>query len=271
MRLSSFLVIFYKFWHGRLHLPGAGFLLNAVARFFPSLQTYPLAVDGFGIIPVDFSDVSGFAWLNFSLSEKGQEAGLIRFLKNRSGRLNCIWDVGANAGYFAAEILQEFPHLPSLYLFEPNPRMRKTLLAIAHSFSQVRVETLALSDNAGEARFSFAPGSSTLTTSSRQLSDSFFAAETYTGDNFFARNPASRPDGIIIDVEGSEPEVIRGLQNILTSLRPWIVFEQLFFNPACLDCLMPPGYQRFTIHDSSGELSIAGDSRQGRNGVFLPI
>lgn len=245
--------------------------MKYLAGIFPSLRAYPLAVNGFGIIPVDFSDVSGYAWLNFSLSEKGQESGLTRFLKNRSGRLNCIWDVGANAGYFAAEILQEFPHLPSLYLFEPNPRMRKTLLAIAHSFSQVRVETLALSDRTGQAQFSFTKGSSTLTSSARKLSDAFFTAESCTGDDFLFRNPASRPDGIIIDVEGSEPDVIRGLHSTLKLHRPWVVFEQLFFNPACLDLLMPPGYQRFTIHDSSGELSVAGDSRQGHNGVYLPI
>jgi FkbM family methyltransferase len=107
--------------------------------------------------------------------------------------------------------------------------------------------------------------------SARKLSDAFFTAESCTGDDFLFRNPASRPDGIIIDVEGSEPDVIRGLYSTLKLHRPWVVFEQLFFNPACLDLLMPPGYQRFTIHDSSGELSVAGDSRQGHNGVYLPI
>lgn len=271
MRLTSFWVVFYKLWHGRLHLPGAGLLLSFVARIFPSLQSYPLSVDGFGIIPVDFSDVSGYAWLNFSLKENGQEAGLIRFLQKRTGQPNCIWDVGANAGYFAAEILQTFPHLPSLYLFEPNPRMTNTLLALAHSCPRVRVETLALSDRTGQVQFSFAKGSSTLTSSMRKLSDAFFTAESCSGDDFLSRNPSSRPDGIIIDVEGSEPNIIRGLHRVLKLHRPWVVFEQLFFDPACLDSLMPPGYQRFTIDDSTGELSIAGDFRQGHNGVYLPI
>jgi len=271
MRLTSFWVVFYKLWHGRLHLPGAGLLLRLVARIFPSLQSYPLAVDGFGTIPVDFSDVSGYAWLNFSLKESGQESSLIRFLQNRAGRPNCIWDVGANAGYFAAEILQTLPHLPSLYLFEPNPRMTNTLLALAHSCPRVRVETLALSDRAGQAQFSFARGSSTLTSSARILSNAFFTAESCSGDDFLSRNPASRPDGIIIDVEGSEPNIIRGLHRVLKLHRPWVVFEQLFFDPACLDPLMPPGYLRFTFNDSTGELSIAGDSRQGHNGVYLPI
>jgi len=58
--LSDILVKFYRWWHGRLKLIGAGFLLTRMVRFVVGLHKFPLTVPEVGIIKVDFRDIAAF-------------------------------------------------------------------------------------------------------------------------------------------------------------------------------------------------------------------
>ena len=97
------LVEFYKFWHGVLQFKGAGAILRRASVIFPTRRNYPLEVPGTGVIPVDFSDVSGFFWINHLLGENCHEQGVIILLQRVAGELPepiCLWDVGAQCRVF---------------------------------------------------------------------------------------------------------------------------------------------------------------------------
>ena len=266
-------VEFYKFWHTRLGFKGAGFLLRTMAKVVPPLRRYPLHVPGIGTIPVNFSDVSGFFWINQLMGEEGHEDGITQFLKRASVGIEkpvCIWDVGANAGFFAATILNSVPHVSRLRLFEPNPLVFDVLDALAKQNHVVRFSNIALSDQEGKISFSYPLGQTPLTR--RGGVDKYgvvFQAEVTTGDLFSKETPEEVPDIIIIDVEGFEKEVIKGMRELISKSLPIVIVEHIFHHPETLDDLFPEGYQRFTINDSGGALIEGFDLGAGHNSVYL--
>lgn len=265
----NILVSFYQCWHGKLHLKGAGYLIRKAAIYCSRLRDYPLLVPKIGYVNVDLSDVSGMAWLNYSLGEEGQEEGLLSLLETIVPSPKCIWEVGANGGYFAAQILVSFPELERLYLFEPNPAMIQMLDAVAKSRAGISVSNFAFSNTDGEAKLSFQHGNSSMASLLDSPNSSQVNVVTKTGDTFLAMNPEAVPDVIIIDVEGAEKSVLQGMKRLLDTHQPLVIFEQIFFDPGILDPIMPDSYKRFTIDDKSGALIQGFHVRAGYNGVFI--
>ena len=66
-----------------------------------------------------------------------------------------------------------------------------------------------------------------------------------------------KPDLIKIDVEGSEPEVLKGMPNTLAH-RPRIIFEALSEskNQACRKILLDSGYSRIDRLDSTNHIAV---------------
>jgi len=267
---ANVFVTFYCWWHGRLHLRGAGILLERASRYISELRDYPLFVEGIGFVHVDFSDVSGMAWINYSLGESGHEDGLLICLKKLISSPKCIWEVGANGGYFAAQILKAFPDFEHLYLFEPNPSMHRMLECVTKARSGIFLCPFALGDFNGKSMISFEPGNSSLASFRGAASGLHVEVEVRTGDAFLSKSPDAISEVIIIDVEGAENSVLIGMHDLLKTRRPIVVFEQIFFDPSTLDALMPEGYTRFTIDDKSGELIAGFHLNLGHNGIFIP-
>jgi len=250
-------------------LRGAGYLLRLASKFLPSLRHYPLKVQGIGIVPVDLSDDSGMAWLNYSLGDRLQEEGVLTFIAQCSPLPRCIWDVGANGGYFGAQVAEMLPMLDFLYLFEPNPALHEMLDVVARSRKGIFYHPFALTDKNGKATISLTLGNSP-TASLIPISEGRkIDVDVKTGDAFLAEYPEAIPDLLIIDVEGAERNVLMGIQNMLKQHRPIVIFEQIFFDPSILDVCMPNGYTRFTIDDNTGKLIPGYNLKAGHNGVFL--
>ena len=268
---SNLLVSFYRIWHGKFHLKGAGYLLRRASGILPALRHYPLFVPIIGYVPIDISDDSGMAWLNQSLGEDGQEEGLLKCAKKYVPSPKCIWDVGANGGNFGTQILQAYPNMERLYLFEPNPAMHEMLETVEKSRPGIALCLFALSDTNGKATLSFDSGTSSMASLLGSSKGSQIDVDVKTGDGFLSQNPDAIPDLIIIDVEGAEKNVLSGMQDLLNRHKPVVIFEQIFFDPAILDTVMPGGYTRFTIDDRTGKLIQGFNLKAGHNGIFLPL
>jgi FkbM family methyltransferase len=272
--IALLLVEFYKFWHGSLGLKGAGFLLRKSSLIISPLRNYPLKVPYIGKISIDFSDCSGFAWLNQVLGEGGQEDGIISFLKESIKNINkpvCIWDVGANGGYFASAILASVQNVERLNLFEPNPLHHHILQSIAAQNDVVQFHGVGLSEKVGVITMSHPLGDSSLATSDGKKYSAKFEGAMTTGDNVVSYNPSISPDIIIIDVEGFECEVLAGMKDILSRLHPVVIVEHIFVHPEKLDRFFSAEYKRFTIDDSTGTLVDSYNLLVGHNSVYLPL
>src|SRR5262245_14344611 len=62
--LSRIIVAFYLFWHGKLGLPGAGWLIRKLQRVVPGLESYSFALRDLGTVTLDFRDETSFEILD---------------------------------------------------------------------------------------------------------------------------------------------------------------------------------------------------------------
>src|SRR5438067_499636 len=149
--LSDLLVNLYRFWHGKLHLKGSGLLLRVCAQTFRGFDHYKLKVPNLGTITVNLKDASGIWWLNYSLGEIGPEEGMVSAIRKLSPAHSVIWDIGANAGFFAAALVQSLKDYAEIRLFEPNPSFNSTLREFGSLAKNVFSHNVSLSDQPGTA------------------------------------------------------------------------------------------------------------------------
>lgn len=268
---STLLVGCYRFWHGRLHLKGAGVLLRFFARFFPELRRYTLKIPRLGELTVDLKDPSGMAWLNRSLGEAGEEEGLVIAIKRLSPKNPVVWDVGANGGVFAATLAEHLKDFAEIRLFEPNPALIPSLRQLAQSIPRMHVHHLAFSDSARILTLHIPLDCST-TASIRELENSRpVEVECTTGDLFLADKSVTPPDVVVIDTEGNDCNVIRGLRELIELRRPVIFFEHIFVTEESIVSIVPESYTQYTVDDGSGELIEGFHPIRGHNSVLVPI
>ncbi|MDR2462560.1 MAG: FkbM family methyltransferase [Verrucomicrobiales bacterium] len=266
--ISRLLVALYRFWHGTLGLPGMGWLLRRAARRLEPLQNFPLPIDSIGTVPVNFTDVSAFAWLNHTLGDPEPETGLLKFILSNFNNDGVFWDVGANIGTVGGLVLRHFPRA-RYFLFEPNPDLAKQLRALFAGHPNVSVAETALSRQSGTALFSIPDGNSTLAGIASAADGQARPVILTAGDDFLSSPSALAPTLIKIDVEGHEPETLAGCVGLIGKYRPTIIFEHLFLSAETVRNLIPRGYRLFYLHDQSGELSPALDPANSHNAVLL--
>jgi FkbM family methyltransferase len=141
-----------------------------------------------------------------------------------------LWVVGANFGLHAVTAKYLHPHC-RVIAFEPLPAM-SSRLAEHCTLNGVNVElhAYALSDRTGALPFYAAasgnPGMSTLHPVARCSYDQRFTVATYAAAEVIDRGLAPPPTAMIVDVEGAETEVLRGLGRHLTDpTLTHVVFE----------------------------------------------
>jgi FkbM family methyltransferase len=135
-----------------------------------------------------------------------------------------VFDIGANVGNHSVGLRDI---AGTIYAFEPNPLMHQRLVwTIARSgVDNIVPVQLALSDRSGHGW---------LETDNRGIERGTLArkdkgglpVEVATGDAFAARRRLTRLDLVKIDVEGHEPQVLRGLAATIERFRPIVVFER---------------------------------------------
>lgn len=127
---------------------------------------------------------------------------------------DCVWDVGANVGYYTTRFAALCGAGGRVYAFEPSPTNSARLRQAVDGLANVSAIETALSDNDGTIFFE--QGGDLLGATSRvvpSLGTSKTAASVpvMTGDSLVASGRAQPPNLMKIDVEGHELEVLRGL------------------------------------------------------------
>lgn len=133
---------------------------------------------------------------------------------------DCVWDVGANVGYYTKMFSERVGSKGLVFSFEPSPvnfdRLGETC-TVLDNVTLVR-SGLGLNDE----ELSFEQGSDELGATSRIVeSGGGQVVEIRSGRSLIRDGVASPPNIIKIDVEGFEYEVLKGLGDHLstTSLR----------------------------------------------------
>lgn len=135
-------------------------------------------------------------------------------------------DVGANVGAMAFRAARRVGPGGKVIAFEPDPLNASLFLqgVAANGFTQVRLHPVALSD--APAVFALQGGSNAYLV---EAGATDVMAQAMRGDDLLRGE--TRIDLIKLDIEGHEPQALRGLRETLTWRRPWVLVE---FNPRCL-------------------------------------
>jgi FkbM family methyltransferase len=193
----------------------------------------------------------------------------------RSQAQPVVYDVGANVGYFATQLSQMLAaQSPQVYAFEAAPpTYAKLALSVAklNLSSSVHPIAAAVGEDESPVRIRFSNRNSLYGQVIRErdvarAGDQIAFAESVTLDSFHAA--VARPPALLkIDVEGSEPAVLRGARHLLSrDDRPAVVFE---FNPTtleesgekpeCFNALLA-GYALKYVDDLSGQKRPMGSA-----------
>jgi FkbM family methyltransferase len=270
--ISSLLVRFYRFWHGKLRQKGAGAVMRVGRSFLPGLRDYRLRLPEGHEIAVDLRDVSGVAWLNHTLGDRFDEEGLLKALSGKLGANAVVWDVGANGGLFSYHVARQAKDVRVIF-FEPNPSMFALAEAATSCFSHVEGLPYALSDKSGSVLFTVPQGGSTMGTleaDRTNCSGSTSYIECRTGDELVRLGKVPPPDVIKIDTEGHEIAVLKGLREVIERHRPILFFEHISITDSEMLDLVPKDYSLRTVGDDSGALIEGIDRAKGHNSVLLP-
>jgi FkbM family methyltransferase len=168
-----------------------------------------------------------------------------------------VADVGAHIGFMTMYLAQRVGSSGTVLSFEPSPA---PLAQLRHniqinSLANVKPMAIALSDNAGQARFVVLPHS---TTSRLAGADRIENADAQSievqmmrlDELIFGAGGPARLDVLKIDVEGNEGAVLRGASRVMAELRPTMLIE-VHTAAALGDCLRQLGaanYQVSALH-----------------------
>ena len=264
-------VTYYRFVHGRLGLPGAGWLLRRLARLLPSLRNAPRAIAGVGTARLDLRDFAAYSLLNFSLGEPDNHQRLLELMERALPPGGVFWDVGANVGLVSAWFARSPKKPAAIHAFEPVPGPRRTLESLFAGHPIVRVHPLGLGATDETLTIQYCPGSSSLNSLRRTLPGGQpVEIQIRRGDALRAELRLPAPHVIKVDVEGFEPEVFAGLSQTIAAAHPVIFYEHIMLSDDQVRALIPPGYTlRFQLEDGTLVADYA-QRMQGHNAVLWP-
>jgi FkbM family methyltransferase len=165
--------------------------------------------------------------------DAGREAWLVALLCGLADRhQGTVLDVGSNQGAVAAALGRHIGPHRKLFAFEPLPETaaRAAATLALNGLSNASLLSIAVGASDNPIAFHFRVGHSDLASAARDLREE---EGTYGEvlvpcqrlDSLLADLLLDRVGLIKIDVEGFEPQVVRGAQELIRRDRPAIVFE----------------------------------------------
>lgn len=149
------------------------------------------------------------------IGEKRVKAAILRLA--RPG--DCVWDVGANVGFYTRQLLRRVGETGHVVAFDPVPANAERLRAMAPGQPLTVLEAaLAASDGHMPLVVSGASGD----TSHIGESPDAVVVPVSRGDSLVAKG-VTRPDLLKIDVEGFEGEVLDGSPGVLRGARSVVI------------------------------------------------
>lgn len=152
----------------------------------------------------------------------GFEERELDWLLPRLRKDDVAWDVGANVGIYSVLMSKRVSRVVA---FEP---VAATLQALQRNLSlndatNVTVVDAALSDVLGEASMATMPGGAGGNHLLRGGEHGDVSVRVTTGDEFYRTHGA--PDVIKVDIEGFEPDFVRGAIGLIREHRPMLTLE----------------------------------------------
>ena len=135
---------------------------------------------------------------------------------------DCVWDVGANIGYYTLELARRVGSAGSVVAFEPSPNNLERLRAAVAGNNQITVMPCALGAKAGKAHLRQGAdpigATSQLVESEEQSAGAGVVSVTVQrGDDLVDQQLVPAPCVVKIDTEGFEVEVLEGMSGCLAS------------------------------------------------------
>jgi FkbM family methyltransferase len=269
--ISDLLLAFYRVVHGRLHLPGAGWLLRRFAPMLPGLQAYPFLVPEVGVALLDFREAEAFGMVNLLLGDMSNDANWYRCLEAALQPGDVFWDVGANIGTVSGHFAHPRFKLSSLHAFEPNPVPLKTLQSLFSANSRCIVHPFGLGDKDQEIALNLSSVGSSLGSMARDLHEGKqIKVQVRCGDTMRCELRLPAPNVMKIDVEGFEPSVFAGLAETIAEHRPIIFFEHIYLSDEQVKALIPKNYLIFFIQDDGSIETNFSVRRAGHDAIIVP-
>ena len=140
-----------------------------------------------------------------------------------------VVDVGANIGYFTLQFAKAVGNYGQVWAFEPVPEYRQRIvehLKLNALGKNVTVFPYGLSDQENEQEISVGEASATLHwTSSVVPPQAKILIQLKTLDRIVSEQELDHLDLIKIDIDGHEPDFLRGAAEVIRKFRPVIVME----------------------------------------------
>jgi FkbM family methyltransferase len=205
----------------------------------PINGVFDLQLNDKDVLKIDGNPTSYQTTLLFWNGIKGYEFHTVRRFQQLAAHANIILDIGANIGYYSLIASLSNP-MSQIIAFEPMPPayyyLKKNITL--NNCKNIKVEEIALSDQAGEADFQMIKNSKFKDFPHHVVGASGFAnfnhlpietikVSTDTLDNYTEKNNLSKIDLIKIDVEAHEHLVFNGGINSIKKYRPFIQTEIL--------------------------------------------
>jgi FkbM family methyltransferase len=165
--------------------------------------------------------------------DRTYEVWLVTLLKDLADKFpGSVLDVGSNQGAVGAALGRHIGPSRKLFAFEPTPETaaRAAATLALNALPNAMLLPIAVGDSDEKITFHFREGQSDLASAARDLHEETGAyrklsVEARRLDSLMESHFADRVGVIKIDVEGFEPQVVRGAQALIRRDRPAIMFE----------------------------------------------
>ena len=177
----------------------------------------------------------GYENKNYDIRTNGEMATLVKLAG--TGSVKTVFDVGANRGDWCDLAIKLFPGA-EIHAFEIVPETFSHLQRRFGSVTNVVLNDVGLSDIKGPIKVYFLPEHHALATCVPGFAEKFHGyypkiqkVWTTTGDRYCASKGIEVIDFLKIDVEGFEPQVLRGFKGMLSHARINVIqFEYGYIN-----------------------------------------
>lgn len=187
---------------------------------------------------------------------EGYELGTVNLFRKLAQEKSCIFDVGANIGYYTLLAGMHLIKNQRVYAFEPNPKVFHVLQhnTELNSLVSIRLAPIAMSDLDGEVYFYLPPEDAQ---SNGSLVPGFIGGqrpvkvESIRFDTYCVRENITKVDLIKVDVEGAELKVLQGMGSLMDRWLPDIICEVLEpFDVEIDEFFAQRPYRKFIIEDN---------------------
>jgi FkbM family methyltransferase len=225
-----------------------------------------LLIDPEGLAQPFVADFANTAYLDLARRADGYEPEVTALLQRLAPHIAVAYDIGANWGYYSALLATAPGFNGHIEAFEIAP-------TTTHDFIRMLMET-GLTGRVTCHATGLSDRDGTLA-----IAEGMHSFLTHVAEDGKGRVvPVARLDGLTlpdpdlikIDVEGHEPQVLRGAAARLTRAKPLIVFENWPHQPEPLDILSGHGYRFLRLvwtGEADGRLDLIPLLREERSRI----